>query len=246
MGLRRYHLTGDSTQREAVEWARAGAPPGSRVVAAHQQSGMGRLDHSWDSPPGGLYMSVVTSDPDASASLVPLAVGVGLRHFFEETYGVSPQVRWPNDLMIPRSDGRARKLSGILVDRVGVDTSTSRLVVGVGVNVNASPASFDPVLRESVVGLAELTLRPIDLVELEERVAAVVPAAVGRLTRPEGARSVVEQVERALYGLGRLARVDGEPVWVVRGVADDGSLEVEAAGRVERVTTGSLSVEESA
>ena len=246
MGLRRYHVSATSTQTEAIEWARAGAAPGSRVIAGKQLMGVGRLCHRWDSPSGGLYMSLVTSDPVVSPSLVPLAVGIGLQQLFTETYGATPKLRWPNDLMIPGAGGGARKLGGVLVDRVESGRAAPALVVGVGVNVNAASSAFDPALRPTLVGLAELTERPVDLRDLEEKVTDRVLASVSRLQLPDGPASIVEEVRRALYGVGRPALVDGDPVGTIRGVADDGALEVETDRHVSRIMAGSLTVEESA
>src|SRR6185369_8443036 len=50
----------DSTNLEAMRQAKAGAPEGLCIVARTQTRGRGRLDRTWQSPPGaGLYMSLL-------------------------------------------------------------------------------------------------------------------------------------------------------------------------------------------
>ncbi|MEJ2056994.1 MAG: hypothetical protein P8X39_04055, partial [Desulfofustis sp.] len=50
----------DSTNREAMELGFRGAPHGSTVIAAQQDSGKGRLGRNWYSPAGrNLYCSFI-------------------------------------------------------------------------------------------------------------------------------------------------------------------------------------------
>src|SRR6185295_6233856 len=61
----RRHADIDSTNREAADLARAGAPEGVVVVADHQTAGRGRLDRAWEAPPGAsLLMSILTRPAD--------------------------------------------------------------------------------------------------------------------------------------------------------------------------------------
>ena len=49
----------DSTNAYAKRWAAAGAPHGATVFADAQTQGRGRRGHSFFSPEGGLYMSLI-------------------------------------------------------------------------------------------------------------------------------------------------------------------------------------------
>lgn len=246
MASRRFHASVPSTQAEAIEWARRGAEPGSRVVARQQTHGIGRLDHRWVSPAGGLYLSVILDDPNGPAPLFTLAVGVKLLEQLRQRWGVETAVKWPNDLVAPSAEGGVRKLAGILVDRVETSEGAHRLVVGVGLNVGALDSDFPAELRGEVVGLSELAHAPIGLDEVEEAAAAAISAAHGWTAGRSDDRGIVEVGRELLFGIGRRARIDGRPVGIIRGIDRDGSLVVGDADRVEHITAGSVTIEEAA
>ncbi|MGH3411876.1 MAG: biotin--[acetyl-CoA-carboxylase] ligase [Marmoricola sp.] len=118
-----------STNAVAADRAR----PGLVVVADHQTEGRGRLDRTWQTPPGGaLTFSAVVDPgiPDSHWPLLPLAAGiavaVGVRR-----HGLAASVKWPNDVLYGD-----RKLAGILLERCSGDARRPLAVVGIGVNVD--------------------------------------------------------------------------------------------------------------
>ena len=69
----------DSTNSDALEAARSGAPHGSVYFADEQLAGRGRGDHAWHSAAGeGLYVSVLLRPqiPAVRLPLLPLAAGL--------------------------------------------------------------------------------------------------------------------------------------------------------------------------
>jgi BirA family biotin operon repressor/biotin-[acetyl-CoA-carboxylase] ligase len=126
-----------STNADAADQVREGAPEGFTVTADEQTQGRGRLDRRWTSPSGaGLAMSVVLRPvvPNASWGWIPLLCGLAVVEALERQ-GVDASLKWPNDVVVdgPARDGGPgpRKLGGLLVERVG-----AALVVGIGVNVD--------------------------------------------------------------------------------------------------------------
>lgn len=231
---------------EAIEWARHGAEPGSVVIAREQTQGIGRLDHRWASPVGGLYLSLILDDPYGPNPMFTLAVGAKLRERLQERWGIGAAVKWPNDLVVPRADGRARKLAGILVDRVEAESGGRRLIVGIGLNVSAPGDRFPQELREEVVGLSDLTDAAPSLDEVETIVVDAIRAAHHWTNASSTDRAILDSCRDSLYGVGRRARVDGRPVGFIQGVDPDGSLVVGEMGRTERVSAGSVTIEEGA
>jgi BirA family transcriptional regulator, biotin operon repressor / biotin---[acetyl-CoA-carboxylase] ligase len=232
-----------STQDEAVGRARAGAPAGLVVVARRQHRGRGRLDHSWASPEGGLYLSMVTAEPRLEPGLVPVGVGAGLAATLAERYPLETAVKWPNDLFARAREGRFGKLAGVLVDRVLSPTLGVALVVGVGVNVTMARSDLPDELAPRVAILKELAGRPVPLEEVEAIVTEVIQGTVERLGSVEGRSEVWSMARRVLYGIGRPVRVDGRTAGVLRDLAVDGALLVEGAQGIERLRSGEIEVE---
>src|SRR3954468_16132989 len=128
------------------------APEGTVLVAEYQESGRGRLDRTWTSPPrAGLTVSLLLRPdvPAARRGRLPLLTGVALAESVGEVTGVRVSLKWPNDLLA--LDGR--KLAGILAEAAG-----GAVVVGTGLNVNTHTAE----LPETGTSLSVVTGAPVD------------------------------------------------------------------------------------
>ena len=120
-----------STNQVAAERARAGAEEGLVVVADHQTAGRGRLDRTWETPPGTAVtfsMLLRPSVPPATWPWLPLLTGHTVAKALRAE-GYDARVKWPNDVLVDE-----RKVAGILVERVDTPDGAAA-VVGVGVNV---------------------------------------------------------------------------------------------------------------
>jgi BirA family transcriptional regulator, biotin operon repressor / biotin---[acetyl-CoA-carboxylase] ligase len=235
-----------STQSTAIERARTGVPPMTRFVARRQTGGRGRLDHAWASPEGNLHLSVVVPEPGRSVTLFPLAVGAELALGLASHFSVRPVLKWPNDLLIPRTGATPRKLAGVIVDRVEDPVHAGHLVVGIGVNVAAPRAAFGPELSDNVAILSEL-VTPAPTVDDVETVANdAVERAAGLLRTAEGAERALERCRRALYGVGRRILVDGTPAGTLQGLGDDGALWIGEERAPVALRAGDLTVLEEA
>lgn len=131
-----YHEEIDSTNRRARELAEAGESD-VVVVADTQTEGRGRLDRKWESPPGGVYLSILCR-PDlspAQAPLYTLAAAVATTRAARET-GTDARIKWPNDVLVVEEDGETRKLAGILTEMQGETDRIAWIAVGIGVNLD--------------------------------------------------------------------------------------------------------------
>lgn len=123
-----------STNATAAERARAGAPEGLVVAAEQQTAGRGRLDRSWETPPGsGLLFSVVLrpTAPTRSWPWLPLLTGYAVDKALK-AHGYDAGVKWPNDVLIGE-----QKVAGILVERIDTPDGPAA-VVGIGLNVSTT------------------------------------------------------------------------------------------------------------
>ena len=169
-----------STNADALALARDGAPEGVVVVADHQTAGRGRYDRAWVAPPGGsLLVSVLLRPPFPVASTATMATAVAMAEAVEEVAGVSPGLKWPNDLVVA-GEGGERKLAGILAEADWPASATisagwrqpsahERAVIVVGVGLNVSWPEDDEAIRDvadTAVALNWVTSAPIDRVDL--------------------------------------------------------------------------------
>jgi BirA family biotin operon repressor/biotin-[acetyl-CoA-carboxylase] ligase len=140
-----------STNTEALRLALEDAPEGTVVIADSQSEGRGRLDRIWESPPSmNLYLSIVLRPdiPAASASLIPLAVGVAVADVISKFCPGRVQLKWPNDVLI---DGR--KICGILTEMRTRAERVHFIIVGIGVNINMRKLNFPREIRETATSL---------------------------------------------------------------------------------------------
>jgi BirA family biotin operon repressor/biotin-[acetyl-CoA-carboxylase] ligase len=135
-----------STNADLAAAAASGAANRSVLMARHQTSGKGRLDRRWEAPPGtNLLVSLLFRDVPEHPHQLTQRVAVAASHACFKVAGVSPVLKWPNDLLL---DGR--KLAGVLAQAGG--TGTGYVVVGIGLNIGWAPEGaarlgdgYDPV-----------------------------------------------------------------------------------------------------
>ena len=209
--------------------AEGGATAGTAVVARSQTAGRGSRGRSWTSPPGGLWVSVLSRPAAAGLELVSLRTGLAVAEALGRL-GAGDRIRlkWPNDLMLDD-----RKVGGILCEARWQGTALAWIVIGLGLNVDNRPpaelASHAARLSEALPGVTvEALVAPV--------IAAVreVDAAGGLLTDREHARFAARDWLR-----GRPIRepVAGTPA----GVADDGALLVRRGdGTTAAVRAGTI------
>jgi len=133
-----YHDAIASTNARARELATDGATDVA-VLADEQTGGRGRLDRTWASPSGGVWLSVLfrPTVPMAQTPVFTLASAVAATEAAREA-GVEAVIKWPNDVLV-EVDGEERKLAGVLTEMEGEADRVSWVVVGIGVNANVDP-----------------------------------------------------------------------------------------------------------
>jgi len=220
----------DSTNRYLLDAARSGQSDGLVVVADVQTAGRGRLDRTWEAPPGSsLLVSVLlrASSPPAPPACVVMAAGLALAEAVAEVAGVAPALKWPNDLVVGD-----RKLAGLLAE-----TDDDALVVGAGCNVNWP--EFPPELSATATACNLEAGRAVDR-------DALLDAYLDALDRRLGAGDAVVADYRAqLATLGRKVRVQqirgDDLVGTATAVTDDGALVVrDDAGIDHTITTADV------
>lgn len=131
----------DSTNTYLKTQALEGAANGTVAVAAHQTAGRGRMERSFQSPEGGLYLSVLLRPELPPERLLPVTAlaGVAVCDAVEQLCGARPGLKWPNDPVL-----RGKKLAGILTELTVDGDGQLALVVGIGINVGQTAKDFSP------------------------------------------------------------------------------------------------------
>ena len=123
-----------STNEVLRELAHDNFEPGTVVVARTQTRGKGRMTRTWESPEGGLWLSILMETEDSfdnnKFGIIPLMSGCAVATAIMNEYNIEAGVKWPNDVLI---DGK--KICGILGELLNVD-GKQMAIIGIGINVN--------------------------------------------------------------------------------------------------------------
>ncbi len=236
-----YEQSLDSTNLRAKELARCGAPEGSLCLAEEQTAGRGRRGRSWHTPPGScLAFSFLLSPacPPQKASMLSLVAGLATARALEGL-GLSPQVKWPNDVVLGN-----KKICGILAELQTGREGRYAVIVGIGVNVNQE--EFPEELQETATSLR---LETGQCWEREQVLAAICnrfEEAYTQFLRTEDLSLVKEEYERLLANKGRQVRIlEKETSFegTALGITKNGELQVRLLdGTIREVFAGEVSV----
>jgi BirA family biotin operon repressor/biotin-[acetyl-CoA-carboxylase] ligase len=142
----------DSTQKIAHRLAYEGSPEGTVVIAEEQLSGRGRMDRRWHSPKStGVWMSVILRPniPPPKAPQLTLITAVAVVQAIEELTGLTPQIKWPNDILM-----NGKKVTGILTELQADADRIISIIIGIGINVNQQLDDYPDELKNIATSLS--------------------------------------------------------------------------------------------
>jgi len=222
--------------------------PGRAIlcVAETQTAGRGRRGRSWVAPFGsGICMSLAWTFAESppTFSALSLAVGVAIARVLRAHGAQDVKLKWPNDIV-----WQGRKLGGILIEMRGESVGPSQVVIGLGLNTRMPSQVRLELAKQQATLIADIyeILR-----EHTPTRSALVAAITTELlaTLQTFANKGFEPFVDAWHELDSLANapvrvlsanaiVEG----VARGVASDGALLVDVAGRQQRFVSGDVSL----
>ena len=118
------------------------------ILARRQTAGRGRKGRSFLSPEGGLYMTIVlNADKSLGERCFPTVVcAVEVCRAVEACFDLQCEIKWVNDIYL-----NGKKLCGILCESSSIN---SKIVIGIGININKPPNGFHPEISDIAVSIA--------------------------------------------------------------------------------------------
>ncbi len=136
---------------------------GNVVLALKQSAGHGRMGRSFTSAEGGVYVSFCYEPHISPEELLPLTgmCAVAVREAIEQVCGVSPSIKWTNDIVLS-----GKKICGILAETLLDGGMVKKLIIGIGINLNQRAEDFDAELLKIASSVSMLTSESYDKMSL--------------------------------------------------------------------------------
>ncbi len=228
-----------STQDVAKKLLDAGAQEGAVIIARIQTAGRGRRGAAWESPPGGVWMSVVLfPNKRLNPPLLTLAGAVSAAEAIKKSSGLEAKIKWPNDCLV-----NGKKTAGVMGESFG-----AAVILGIGVNLNVKPGGLEAVqgpgatslLIEKKSDIDENVFLRIFLRKLEY---------LYMTASEQGSRSIIAGMEefcvlknKSVTGISNGNRIEG----TAAGFDDDGSIIIRLDSGIKvKFSAGDLKLEKS-
>jgi BirA family biotin operon repressor/biotin-[acetyl-CoA-carboxylase] ligase len=212
---------------------------GSVIISEKQTDARGRSGKSWESPLGGVWLSIILNqDVDHSRlPLITLSTGVAVAKALERIGIKNPEIKWPNDIMI-----NDKKVCGILTEAIAKFNTIENVIIGVGIDASFDMNEIPEDLQDGTTTLEkelgrkenENTLITIFLEEFENII---------NLFNEQEFEKILKEWRKRSYTIGKIVEVrapfnkyyDGYVV----GIGKEGALIVEKIdGSLEKVISG--------
>ena len=232
-----------STNDEIEKAAMNGHEEGLVVFAESQTHGRGRMGRRWSSPAGkGLWFSFLLRPRLAPGECTQLtaATATALVRAIQDKTNISPEITWPNDLMI-----QGKKVAGILTEMSAELDNVRHVIVGIGIDVNQTASEFPAEIQSTATSLKLATGKNISRTDLAITILRELDQDYSRIVRGKFSDVADEWASRCST-LGKQVKIIvGRRRIIGRAEALDesGALLIRTEhGRVERVTGGDVTV----
>ena len=227
----------ESTNLTAKEYARQGEKEFTLVISDSQTNGRGRLGRSFFSPnASGIYLSIIVRPRFTFEDAFPItpAAAVGVTKALEENYGISPQIKWVNDVYVA-----SRKVCGILTESSFTqDGITDWAVIGIGINLTAPEKGFPNDINNIAGALFEKSNAP-----LKEVFAAQIVSSVINIYKTLPETGFIQEYQSKSYLTGKTVELPDKTLARVIGIDARCGLVVEFPDKsIKTITSSDVSV----
>lgn len=216
-----------------------GVGNGAVVISEKQTKARGRSGKNWESPLGGVWLSIILN-PNVNHSKIPLitlATGVAVENTLKRIGVKNAEIKWPNDILI-----HGKKVCGILTEAITSFNTIESVIIGVGIDANISIENFPEELRENMTTLNDEIGEKVD----ENLLIKLFLEEFEKISEQfinEEYETILKEWRKNTYTIGKIVEVH-EPFskpydGYVLGISRDGSLVVEKIdGTLEKVISG--------
>ena len=216
-----------------------GVGNGAVVISEKQTKARGRSGKNWESPLGGVWLSIILN-PNVNHSKIPLitlATGVAVENTLKRIGVKNAEIKWPNDILI-----HGKKVCGILTEAITRFNTIESVIIGVGIDANISIENFPEELRENMTTLNDEIGEKVD----ENLLIKLFLEEFEKISEQfinEEYETILKEWRKNSYTIGKIVEVH-EPFskpydGYVLGISRDGSLVVEKIdGTLEKVISG--------
>ena len=230
----------ESTNKDAKEYYEKQGDCTAVFIADGQTGGRGRRGRSFSSAHGvGIYMSLLLCPGTELCSLTAVTTftAVAVCRAIERVTGLSPDVKWVNDIYY-----KGKKLGGILTEgALSDDMRTARYVI-IGIGLNVLESDFPDDIKNIAISLEAATGKKYDRNVI---IAEIIREILGAHC-DFASREVVEEYKRRSFIVGRevtVHKISESYGARVLSIEDDMSLRIRLAdGREENLVTGEVSL----
>lgn len=197
------------------------------IIAKKQTEGVGRGDHSYFCPDGGLYIVMRVQGVFINPHTLTPAVGLAVHDTIQAILGLYTQIKWVNDIMY-----NFQKVAGILCKCV----RKAEYLVGIGINYATDPEVLEKAGLSDVAGSLQAP---------ESRATAFVTGLLRQIKRAAIATFDNERYGRLCMNVCKTVGFTYNGVYVegyAESVTPDGALIVRIGNATVAVDSGEVSI----
>lgn len=214
---------------------------GTVIIAGRQTAGKGRRGRSWNSPHGGVWMSLLLRpclDLQATA-LLSLVFAVAVASALDKFLDSSVQIKWPNDIYVNQ-----KKLAGILLELSGELDRADYLIAGIGINVNVESTDLPDPAEKAATSIMIEARSNFNLSVVLQEVLQSLDSYYDKYIH-QGFDEILEEFKDRCFHLGKEISIQaGEKV--IRGINSDidinGSLWIDTGREKFKLNTGDVAL----
>ncbi|MHA2378965.1 MAG: biotin--[acetyl-CoA-carboxylase] ligase [Candidatus Thorarchaeota archaeon] len=230
----------DSTNDVAKRYVEEGVCEGLVVISNSQNTGRGRFDRGWESPRGGLYVSLIMKPllSPATLPLMGIMLGCSAASAIHSLSSIDVRLKWPNDILV-----NEKKVGGILSEAVTEGDQVVAIILGIGINVNLQLDDYSEDLRESVTTVLQETGKEISMEDLAALLLKEVHARMREVEARQTFQPILSEYKSVCNTLGKrvgVEQLDRTFEGIAHGIDDNGALIVKTAEGEEKVSAGDV------